>query len=65
MSPKENLQRIIDQLPADKLEELERIAISMLPSERLKGKRGPTKSFEEASEALFSKFDSALRNLAK
>ena len=65
MSPKENLQWIIDQLPADKLEELERVAISMLPAERFTGKRGLPKSFEDASDALFSKFDGALRNLAK
>jgi len=65
MSPKENLQRIIDQLPADKLEELERIAISMLPSSGPRGERGPELSFEDAADAVFTKFDKALRNLAQ
>lgn len=65
MSPKENLLRIIEQLPAARLEELERIAISMLPDEQIKGKRGAPMSFEEAKEAVFTNFDVALRNLAK
>lgn len=30
MSPKENLLRIINQLPEEKVSELERVAISML-----------------------------------
>ncbi|MDB5095694.1 MAG: hypothetical protein JWM80_115 [Cyanobacteria bacterium RYN_339] len=65
MSPKENLRQLIEKLTDDQAEELERIAISMLPAELPKGKRCEPKSFEAATEAVFTKFDVALRNLAK
>lgn len=64
MSPKDNLLRIIEKLPAEKLVELERIAASMLSEEAIVLGPGPARTFEEAVAATFKKFDEALRKLS-
>jgi hypothetical protein len=63
MSPKENLLRLIDQLPDDRLEELERVVISMLES-RSEPAPGQHRTFEEAKEWVFQNFDKTFRRLA-
>lgn len=66
MSPKENLIRLIDQLPEDRLAELEKLAISMLPANGAIGQpREPEMSFEEAQAYVFETFDDTLRRLAQ
>jgi hypothetical protein len=66
MSPKENLLRLIDQLPEDRLAELERLAISMMPSSTSHGQPSePTMSFEEAQAYVFKTFDKTLKKLAQ
>lgn len=64
MSPKENLLRLIDQLPEDRLAELERLAISMMPTAN--GQSTETAmSFEEAQAYVFTTFDKTLKKLAQ
>lgn len=63
MSPKENLHKLIDQLPEDKAEELERLVVQMLRE----GVPTPDsqKRFEEAKARTFATFDKTLRRLAE
>lgn len=65
MSAKENLHRLIDQLSEEQLVELEQLTRAMMLSCPVKGKRCEPKSFDDARDAVFAKFDGALRNLAK
>ena len=64
MSAKDNLYRLVDQLPENKVLEAERLVMQLLRSETL-GQPRPGKSFEEALSYTTTHFDTALRNLAK
>ena len=66
MTAKENLLRLIELLPEDKLEELERFAISLLAESRDETEPAPRQrvTFEEAKARVFEQFDDTFRRLA-
>jgi hypothetical protein len=64
MSSRENLQHILNQLADRQVEELEKIAISMLETSSPALPRAK-RSFEDAQSYAFTHFDECLRNLAK
>lgn len=65
MTPKENLLRLIQQLPEERLAELEQLAISMMPATGQGPSPEPAMSFEEAQAYVFTTFDKTLRKLAQ
>lgn len=66
MSSKEILLRLIEQLPEDRLAELEQLAVSMLtPDESLGRPREPRLSFEEALASVNETFPNTLRRLSQ
>lgn len=65
MSPKDNLHRIIDQLPDDKAEALERLAVQMLREDPSWGQTRPGLSFDEALAATNRDFGESLKRLGQ
>ena len=66
MSPRENVMRLIAQLPDDKMDELERLVIAMLPAgSESEPSRGPRLSFEEALSYTNKTFENTLRKLGQ
>lgn len=64
MSPRDNLHRLLDQLPDDKVPELERIMMQLLRIDE-PDTSGERMSFESAVDYTFKHFDAALRDLSK
>ena len=67
MTAKENLLRLIEQLPADRLEKLERVVISMLEEAGSSDAPAPgaPMSYEDAKNYAFTNFDETLHRLAQ
>ncbi|MNY75387.1 hypothetical protein D3C86_2146480 [compost metagenome] len=66
MTSKENLLRLIDRLPEDRLAELEKLVISMLAADAtIAPPREPGMSFEEAHAYVTQTFEKTFRRLAE
>lgn len=65
MSPRENLYRLIDQLPDEKAEALERLVIQILRNDSAWGRPRAGMSWDEAIEHVFADHGELLKNLAK
>gem|GEM_PF-6097172 len=65
LSQRENLHRLVDELPEDQITEVERLVLQMLRAGEPTTPQLEGVSFEDAMNYTFTHFDGALRNLAK
>jgi hypothetical protein len=64
MSRKELLIQLIERLPEERLAEVERLVVSLLPADEAR-EPGARMTFEEAADYTFATFDETLRRLAE